>query len=64
MEEIDYGAHARRPGKIAVRDKVQFRHDNLLGRKKTNEIGITIRGQARQDGQAESGLAGTIVDAP
>jgi len=44
MKEIDYGSHACRPGKIAVRYKIQFRDKHLLRRKKTNEIGITIGG--------------------
>src|SRR5215813_1926730 len=56
------GSHACRPGKVAVGDEVQLRNEHLLRRKKTNEIGIAIGGQARQDGQAESGLACTIVD--
>src|SRR5215831_14776131 len=57
------GSHACRPGKVAVGDEVQLRNEHLLGRKKTNEIGIAIGGQARQNGQAESGLACTIMDA-
>ena len=44
MEKIHDGTHACRPGKIAVRDEVQFRYKNLLWRKKANEIGITIGG--------------------
>jgi hypothetical protein len=47
VKEINDGSHACCPGKVAVRDEVQFRYEHLLGRKKTNEIGIVIRGQAR-----------------
>jgi hypothetical protein len=50
MEEIDDSTHTCRPDKVAVRDEVQFGHKHLLGRKKANEVGIAIGGQARQDG--------------
>ncbi len=46
MEEIDDGSHACRSGKIAVGDKIQLGYEHLLRRKKTNEIGVMIGGQA------------------
>ena len=51
MEEFDDGSHACCSGKIAVRDEIQLRCEHLLRRKKTNEIGVTLGGQARQDRQ-------------
>ena len=48
MEEIDHSTHACGPDKVAVRDKIQFGHEHLLGGKKTSEVGIVIGGQARQ----------------
>ena len=42
MKKVDYGSHACRPGKIAVRYKIQFCDKYLLRREKTNEIGIAI----------------------
>ena len=50
MEEIDYSTHTCCPGEVAMRDKVQVRYKHLLRRKQTNEVGIMIGGQARQDG--------------